>query len=177
MTATSISSALFFGFLFCSAVQALENPLRFQQIRTLQNDTFHQVELIKSDATGAYIRHSRGLARIPFADFPADVRAKLELEVMPSNPLQEPDFAEPAAQKNPTNNQDWIVIRTFNPPPATSAYGCPNLLTNDSGVLPYPQSLAIYPCRKLAELDFLYVTGILRRPPGVKIHRLWATQF
>lgn len=177
MNAKIVFSIIGLGMFLLGAAAASEEPLRFQQLRTLQNDTFNHVEVIKADATGAYIRHSRGLARIRFMDLPHDIRPKLEAGAVPFNPVKEALPEEQVAPKNHAQSHQWIVVQRPNPVPAYSTRGCANLLTNTPGVLPYPHSLVLYPCRKLAELDFLYVTGILQRPPGVKIHRLWETRF
>ncbi|MEM1296748.1 MAG: hypothetical protein AAGH89_15390, partial [Verrucomicrobiota bacterium] len=71
------------GLLSLGFVHASEEPLRFDQLRTLQNDTFHQVEVIKVDATGAYLRHSKGMARVRFMDLPKEKRPTFEDRAMP----------------------------------------------------------------------------------------------
>ncbi len=169
---------IFLLVLAIPAIHAVEPELRLEQIHTNKGETYHQVQLLKADGAGAYIRHSRGLARIPYRDLPAEIRNQFENLARPVMG-EEREFQPKAAQNAKTAQSRpirWVVVQ-IPPAPAVSTAGCATVFGHHPCTLPYPHSLAIYPCRKAAELDFLYVTGILRRPPGVGIHRLWSTRF
>lgn len=45
-------------------------------ITTLNGQTFHRVEVLKHDPDGLMFRHSKGMAKIPFADLPEEVQKR-----------------------------------------------------------------------------------------------------
>lgn len=146
---------------------------RIQSLETTNGRVFSSVEILKVDANGLIFRHSRGLAKVVFADLSPAIRERFGYDPAAAEDFVESRKPEPKPAAEPKKPRRILII--FRPRPQIvpcSPIPVPLLSCQQ---LPYPHSLAQYPNRRLAELDFLYTTGILPRPPGVTVRRIWSS--
>ncbi len=171
MIAKVFGNGLILGLLSMATLAG--QPKDLANFRTVTGDYFDQVRVLKTDGSGAYFRHSRGIARVPFADMPVAIRNQFPVNQPATRRQSHPrSNAKDQPTEKPTGTPiRWIVLHKP-ASPALSTAKCGVLFQRPACGLPYPHALAIYSCRKKAELDFFYVTGLLPAPRGLQIRTL-----
>lgn len=145
------------------------------ELRTNDGKQYQTVEIIKIDPNGVIFRHSKGIAKVVFPDLNPALQERFGYD-----PAAAEAFVEKGKDANRATNQQTrskrptqAVVIVAKPARSTKLGICQtNQLVGLFPQLPYPLRLAQYPYRRLAELDFLYTTGLVPRPPGVRVHRL-----
>lgn len=147
-------------------------------ITTVEGREYQEIFIVDSDEHGLLFRHRRGIAKLPFASLPTNLRMLYEV----SAPLEVPDEAteqvgEPQMSPSGQNLIPLVfTVRTrVYPQPAvdSSGYGCGPFLWPSHWPRFHPVHHLVNPyCREMALRDFLYTTGLLPKPPGILTYRL-----
>jgi hypothetical protein len=145
-------------------------------LETTDGYTYFEIEVLRVDPKGLTFRHSRGLAKIVFDDLSQALRERFGYDPVAASEFTKP---KPKSQSKPPKKRarpvNTIVI-VRRPQLQFGPCGSSHLALNrGQQMLPYPLSLSQYPNRRLAELDFLYTTGLLPRPPGIVVRRIWSS--
>lgn len=169
----SVLSSLFVVLvLFCMTGRAGATD-----IDTADGRHFSNCSVLKADGLGIYFRHNSGIARVLYEDLNDKLLASL-------GPLPEKDSRKPAQEPANQNTvadtredssigalqlQFWQRVTYGVPPAVTRPLACCQMHRGRfSGVHRYSR----FPCRQMAELDFLITTGVLPRPAGVVTRRI-----
>ena len=160
-------------------------------IETADGRHFSNCSVLKADGLGIYFRHSTGIARVLYQDLSDELLAALgplpeeDLKVSAPRSASEIQAAHKGAQ-----GRD-VLERVVDADQGSSigalqlqfwqrvTYGVPETITRSQPCC-WPQGSRFtgvhrysrFPCRQLAELDFLITTGILPRPAGVVTRRI-----
>lgn len=162
-------SGLLLSLLFCLSFSYHASAA---DLVTANGRRFHNCEVLKADTLGLYLRHDHGIARLLYEDLSDGNLAQLEplpeIETISGAKAQPADV--PAATDGEQENQgnfsfvfqQRVTLRMPQPiyqPAFAYGTGC--------GLGAGPMRIARYPCRRMAERDFLITSGILPRPYGV----------
>ena len=162
-----------------------------EDLMTLDGRRFFRVRLVKVDPNGLLFRHRDGVAKVTFNDLSEDFREYYGYDETRARDFERrhsgapSDAAVPAPKPMPASEvkaEPEIVVtyrtRTFIPVRFEDPYACAR---SACGGVPWyshwarfdPRlAYARFPCRQLAERDFLISSGIVPAPPGVTVRRL-----
>lgn len=193
-----ILSAVLFGIGLLGSVTAnADPPSAMRSLRTLDGREFFDVRVQKADPTGLFFQHRHGSAKISFTHLDPEIgksygygeeEAKAFEKDRPHTEIETnaPAWADPidVSQTLPPLRLTFRT-RTIFPVGSTFSHGgCGYSPTGCGASLasyPWPShwsrfhpglAYSLFPCRQLAERDFLITSGILPRPPGVCTWRL-----
>ena len=156
-------------------------------LRTEDGRTFHEARAVSADTLGLTFRHRGGVAKIDFELLSREIRdrygydkaiAEQKAEEGKDGEAPKTARAAAAAAKSPTPVEVRLRIRTRTQIRLPQAAGCGGLAACRAGV-PWgswwpryhpANNYALFPCRQLAERDFLITSGILPVPPGVSVY-------
>lgn len=169
-------------------VGKLEPSHAYRSLETLDGREFFDVRIVQVDPGGLLFRHRGGAGKVMFSDLPAewgkryghDEKSAKAIEAGRPEMKLEEGFAwasEHSAPPFPVITLTYRVRTTLPPVIAPAPSGCGASLASfpwHSHWSRFHPGLAypLFPCRQLAERDFLISSGILPRPPGVGVWRL-----
>ncbi len=172
-----------------------DGPRQLRTLQTLDGREFHDVKIESVDPNGILFRHRNGAAKIRFVHLEPELREAygyLENEAHAfetERPNAEVAVTDPAPAGMEADGGELTPLRltfrvrtTFPVQALVSRNGCgPTSCGASLASWPWPShwsrfhpglAYSLFPCRQLAERDFLITSGILPRPPGVCTWRL-----
>lgn len=174
-----LNLAIFLGIGFSGF--AFGGGFDLEKISTVEGREYREILIVDSDEHGLLFRHQRGIAKLPFASLPTNLRMLYEVTAPVETIDEEEATDSEEAAPNGAISPMVFTVRTRVYPQQNSnscdpyqlGYGCgpflwpshwPRFGTAHHLVNPY--------CRELAVRDFLYTSGLLPKPPGVFTYRL-----
>jgi hypothetical protein len=166
-----------------SVLAVMEADQPYGVLRTVDGRMFVGVREARADETGLTFRHEGGAAKVPRAALSAADQRRFSVPAAEAPAAQPPAWASPdPASGSVTAAIPPLVftyrVRAILPPAAApETAGCASALSHyywpSHWARPhYGMAYPLFPCRQLAERDFLITSGILPRPRGVWPWRL-----
>ncbi|MEK6248766.1 MAG: hypothetical protein N2C12_11340 [Planctomycetales bacterium] len=146
-------------------------------VDTADGRHFSNCSVLKADGLGIYFRHSNGIARVLYEDL--SDKLLTALGPLPQDDVeraaQEIDQPQEVASREESSSIGALQLQFWQ----RVTYGVPESVTRarpcclmQRGRFTGARRYSLFPCRQLAELDFLITTGILPRPAGVVTRRI-----
>jgi len=161
-----------------------------EHLTTLDGKRFFRVRLVKVDPNGLLFRHRNGIAKVTFDNLSEDFREYYGYDKARARDFERrhsgaPAKAVPAPVSNPesageTEPEVVVTFRSRTTIPIRFENAFAGVRSACGGVPWYSHwarydprlAYARFPCRQLAERDFLISSGIVPTPPGVMVRRL-----
>ncbi|MEX2577607.1 MAG: hypothetical protein WD342_01005 [Verrucomicrobiales bacterium] len=156
---------LWFG-LGVFAAQGDDGIHDFEKLSTTEGTVYREILVVDADGHGLLFRHRDGIAKLPFASLPTNLRMLYETV----EPVEE--VPEEAASEGAGDFSLVFTVRTRVYPQAFAASpwagGCAPVPWKSHWPRYHPVHSLVNPyCRELATRDFLYSAGLLPTPLGV----------
>lgn len=167
------------AFLVATAVVGFGADYDLEKITTTEGKEYREILVIESDEHGLTFRHRHGISKLLFSSLPTNLRMLYEGTVPLEAPEEVADTEEAVVADSGGPELDSLVftVRTrVYPPMNRGGYG-----VNGCSPVGWPSAWPRYNpalllanpyCREWATRDFLYTSGLLRKPPGVFTYRL-----
>lgn len=176
--------AIFLALSFSGFAQ--DGDFDLEKISTVEGREYRDILIVDSDEHGLLFRHRQGIAKLPFASLPTNLRMLYEVAapvetVEEGEKVEETESEDSEKAKSAANFYPLtftVRTRTYPKSPVDSCgpgpgSGCGPFLWPSHWPRFRPAHHLVNPyCRELAVRDFLYTSGLLPKPPGVFTYRL-----
>ena len=162
-------------------------------LETLSGKVFHDVRVVQIDPNGVVFRHRGGAAKVRIDDLDPKIIEFLGLDEKKAAAFEKAHsvaMKRAAQSKKPAKTIEGgesaaapvdviLTTRTIVRIPVRDPYAdaraaCGGVPWHFHWARFHPGlAYAHFPCRQLAERDFLISSGILPTPPGVRMHRVY----